>query len=62
MDIRLQQGIPLGGNARVDLMAEMFNLFNAENFTLITEEGRSDYGKPESGQYRTMQFGFRVSF
>jgi hypothetical protein len=62
VDMRLQQGIPLGGNASIDLMAEVFNLFNAENFSLITEEGRSDYNQPDSGQYRTMQFGFRVSF
>ena len=62
VDIRFQQGIPLGGGTRIDLMAEVFNLFNVENFSLITEEGRSDYGEPESGQIRTMQFGFRLSF
>jgi hypothetical protein len=62
VDLRLQQRIPLGGGTRIDLMAETFNLFNVENFSLITEEGRSDFGKPDSGQYRTMQFGFRLSF
>ncbi|MBI4888630.1 MAG: TonB-dependent receptor [Acidobacteria bacterium] len=62
VDVRLQQRVPLGGRAGVDLIAEAFNLFNANNFTLISEEGRRDYKQPETGQYRTMQFGFRVSF
>ena len=43
VDLRLQQRIPLGGRAAIDLIAEMFNLFNANNFTLVTEEGASDF-------------------
>jgi hypothetical protein len=62
MDLRVQQRIPLGGGAAVDLIGEVFNLFNANNFILTTEEGRRDFGDPESGQFRTMQFGFRVTF
>ena len=62
MDLRLQQRIPFGGRAGVDLIAEMFNVFNATNFVLVTEEGRADFNQPESGQNRTMQFGFRVTF
>jgi hypothetical protein len=62
VDLRLQQRIPLGGGAAIDLIAETFNLFNANNFTLITEEGASDFEEPETGQYRTMQFGFRFTF
>jgi hypothetical protein len=62
VDMRLQQRIPFGGRASIDLIADAINLFNANNFNLITEEGRSDFGRPESGQYRQMQFGFRVSF
>ncbi len=62
VDVRLQQRVPLGGGATVDLMAEAFNLFNRNNFTLQTEEGRSDFRKPIEGQYRTMQFGFRLGF
>jgi len=62
MDLRLQQRIPLGGGRSIDAIAEMFNVFNANNFTLVSEEGADDFGEPESGQYRTMQFGFRVSF
>jgi hypothetical protein len=62
VDLRLQQRIPLGGGAAIDLIAETFNLFNANNFTLVTEEGASDFEEPETGQYRTMQFGFRFTF
>ncbi len=62
VDIRVQQRVPLGGSASLDLMAEAFNLFNVNNFTLQTEEGRSDFGKPIEGQFRTMQFGFRLGF
>jgi hypothetical protein len=62
MDVRLQQRIPLGGDAGIDLIAEVFNVFNANNFNLVTEEGAPDYEEPESGQNRTMQFGFRVTF
>ncbi len=62
VDVRLQQRIPLGGRVALDLLADAINLFNTENFTLITEEGRSDYNRPVSGQYRTMQFGFRLTF
>jgi hypothetical protein len=62
VDVRLQQRIPLGGSRSIDLIADAINLFNANNFTLITEEGRSDYNEPVSGQFRTMQLGFRFSF
>jgi hypothetical protein len=40
----------------------MFNVFNANNFVLITEEGANDFGEPDDGQFRSMQFGFRVTF
>ena len=62
VDVRVQQRIPLGGRVAIDLLADAINLFNQENFTLIREEVRSDFGRPELGQYRTMQFGFRLSF
>ena len=62
MDLRVQQRIPLGGRAGIDLIAEVFNVFNANNFNLVTEESAPDYLEPESGQNRTMQFGFRVTF
>jgi hypothetical protein len=40
----------------------VFNVFNANNFNLVTEQSAPDYGEPEEGQFRTMQFGFRVTF
>jgi hypothetical protein len=62
VDIGLQQRIPLGGRASVDLIGGVFNLFNANNYTLVVDEANANYGKPGVGQYRTMQFGFRLSF
>ena len=62
VDMRVQQRIPLGGRAGVDLIAEVFNVFNANNFTLVAEEGASDFAEPETGQFRTVQFGVRVTF
>jgi hypothetical protein len=61
-DVRLQQRIPLPNHLSVDLMAEAFNVFNRKNYTLGTNEANSQYGKPTSGQFRTMQFGFRMAF
>ena len=58
----IQQRIPLGGRVGIDAIAEVFNVFNVENFTLVAEEGADDFGEPEDGQFRTMQFGFRVTF
>jgi hypothetical protein len=61
-DIRIQQRIPLPGRVSVDLMADAFNLFNRSNFELETQESSLDYGEPAIGQYRSMQFGFRLTF
>jgi hypothetical protein len=61
-DIRLQQRIPLGGRNSVDLIAEVFNAFNMENYTLVTTESAANYGKPNTGQNRAAQLGFRVTF
>jgi hypothetical protein len=61
-DIRLQQRVPLGGRVGVDLIAELFNAFNRPNWTIETEESAGDFGERVSGQYRTAQFGFRVTF
>ena len=61
--MRFQQRLTLPDRVQVDLIAEAFNLFfNMENFTLGTQESSLQYKKPTAGQYRTMQFGFRVSF
>jgi hypothetical protein len=61
-DIRLQQSIPLGGRNSVALIAEVFNAFNLENYSLVTQESAANYNGPNTGQNRTAQLGFRVTF
>jgi hypothetical protein len=33
-----------------------------ENYTLVTTESAANFNKPSSGQNRTAQLGFRVTF
>jgi hypothetical protein len=62
-DLRVQQKIPLHGRVKVDAIAETFNLFNRPNYTVGTQENQTTaYNKPVSGEYRTAQVGFRVTF
>ena len=58
----MQQRIPLPRQASLDLIAEAFNVFNRPNWTISTQENNALYGKRTAGQFRTMQFGFRVLF
>jgi hypothetical protein len=62
VDVRIQQRIPLPGRASIDGIAEVFNAFNAENLTITTDESSRQYLQATSGQNRTAQFGFRLSF
>jgi len=48
--------------ASVDLIAEVFNVFNRPNWTISTQENNVLYGTRTAGLYRTMQLGFRVLF
>jgi len=61
-DVRVQQRIRLGGRAAVDLIAEVFNLFNLENYTLVTQESAANFNKPSTGQFRSAQIGFRLTY
>jgi len=62
-EVRLQQRIPLPGGMSIDGIAEVFNLFNRTNYGLGLQESQpANYLRPINGQYRTMQFGFRLSF
>jgi len=61
-DLRVQQRIPLHGRLVVDGIAEVFNVFNRPNFTIDTVESSQTYLKNVSGQNRTAQIGFRLSF
>ena len=58
----MQQRVPLPRQASLDLIAEVFNVFNSPNWTISTQENNALYGKPTAGQFRTLQLGFRVLF
>lgn len=62
-NIGLRQRIPVPGGMAFDAIAEVFNIFNQTNYALGTQESQpANYLQPVSGQYRTAQFGFRVTF
>jgi len=62
-DIRVQQKIPLQGRRiAIDAIAEVFNVFNRNNFTIDTVESSQTYLLPSVGQNRTAQVGFRLTF
>ena len=48
--------------SRIDLIAEVFNVFNRPNWGVKTQESSANYGLPASGQYRSGQLGFRLTF
>jgi hypothetical protein len=68
VDLRLQRGLPLGRRVRVDGIAEVFNLFNHENYgSYVTAESNRNYGKPSFNNNvayapRLVQLGFRFAF
>ena len=43
-------------------MLEAYNLFNRPNWTITTQESSPQYLQRTSGENRTMQFGFRLTF
>lgn len=63
-DVRVQQWLPQRGRAAIDLIGEVFNVFNRSNHTRTTQESSANYGKPDGNQaqYRTAQVGFRLTF
>ena len=62
MDVRVQQRIGLPHAIAVDLIGEVFNVFNSPNWTVSTQESRADFGTNIAGQFRSAQLGFRVTF
>jgi len=61
--VRAQQRIPLRGRMAVDVIAEVFNVFNRPNWSIGTEESTpSQYLQHINAQYRSAQVGFRLSF
>jgi hypothetical protein len=64
LDLRLQQRIGLPGDIAVDLIGEVFNVLNAENLVIATQENRAEFiqNRPIGAQFRSAQIGFRVTF
>jgi len=68
VDVRLQKSFSLGGTRSVAGIAEVFNLFNHENYgSYTTSKSNANYEKPSFNnnvayQPRIVQFGFRVAF
>jgi hypothetical protein len=62
VDVRVQQRIPLTRGVSLDAIAEVFNAFNSPNWTITTVESSPQYGTQTSGENRTAQFGFRLTF
>jgi hypothetical protein len=61
-DLRLQQQITLPHRVSLEGIAEVFNVFNSPNWTITTVETSPQFGKNTSGQNRTAQVGFRITF
>ena len=68
VDARLQKQIALGGRAKLALVAEVFNLFNHDNYgSFVTIINNATFGAPRqslANAYvpRSGQLGFRFSF
>jgi hypothetical protein len=58
----MQQRIPLGSRASIDGIAEIFNIFNSPNWTITTQESSAQFGQRTSGENRSAQLGFRLTF
>ena len=58
----MQQRIPLPGDLSIDGIVEVFDLFNLPNYEISTAESAADYLDNITGQFRSMQFGFRFAF
>ena len=76
-NLRVSNGLPSGGLARIEAIGEIFNLFNAENPAAFTttpvprHDGGAEPGLPASAGYagdfqkpeqRVGQIGFRFTF
>jgi hypothetical protein len=68
VDVRLQKRVPLGGRVVIDVIGEVFNLFNHANYAVYTtSESSRAYGKPSPTTAlpfspRMGQFAFRLGF
>ena len=68
VDMRVQRRFVFGDRVVVDGIAEVYNVFNHENFgSYTTQESNARYGQPSDNtnqafQSRRLQLGFRASF
>jgi len=68
VEMRVQQRVPLGGRASIAGFAEVFNLFNHDNFGVYNlTETSPTFGQPIASPNlsyaaRTVQLGFRLQF
>jgi hypothetical protein len=62
LDFRIAKAIPLGGDVRVDLMAEVFNLYNHARYSYNVLENSATFGqaRASAGNPRTGQLAFRL--
>jgi hypothetical protein len=63
-DVRVAKEFRIQHNYGVELMAEVFNLFNAKNAAVFDSSGTAHAfaGDPGQGEARLMQFGVKVRF
>jgi hypothetical protein len=63
LDLRLSKVVVLGGQ-RLELLAEVFNVTNARNWTAFDGVvSNATFGRPTaSGDPRQVQLGFRLDF
>ena len=62
-DLRVQQKINIGSRRSFDLIGDVFNIFNRNNFTVGENETTpAQFLKPVSGTYRSVQLGFRLTY
>ena len=62
VDLRLQQKVTLLHRVTLEGIAEVFNVLNSPNWTITTVETSPQYLQRTSGQNRTAQLGFRITF
>ena len=64
MDMRLSKSLRLGGNRTLELMAELFNVFNRANFDVPNRTAFTpNFGRIFSAQpARQMQLGIKMLF
>jgi sugar lactone lactonase YvrE len=55
-------GLGFDPQGRLISVQRAFNVVNIENFTINARENNAQYLKAITGENRTMQFGFRVTF